>query len=106
MERLFLWCKTVSLLPDGATPHVAEGVAKAEQLVENAHQVLVVPFPIVQVAAQEFGHMVEECLVPVGRVASDPFDQLHIVIALLMLDKKWQIRKYRYDKKKVYIKND
>jgi hypothetical protein len=48
---------------------------------EDAYEIAVFPFPVVQVAAHEFGHVAEERLVPVGRQAGDQFEQRHEVIA-------------------------
>ncbi len=70
----------IRLFPGRGAPHAPEGVAEAEQFVEDAYQVPVVPFPVVQVAAHEFGHVVEERLVPVRRLAGDQFEQRHEVV--------------------------
>ncbi len=80
------------LFPFGTTPHAPKRVAEAEQLVENAQQVPIVPFPIVQVAAHEFGHVVEERLVPVGRVAGHQFEQRHKVVVRMVLEEGCELR--------------
>ncbi len=73
-------------MPLGAAAHGPEGVAEAEQFVEDAYQVGVVPRAVVQEAAHEFGYEVKERFVLVGRVASDQFQQRHEVVARMLSD--------------------
>ncbi len=63
------------LLPGFGVPDGAEGIAEAEQFVEDAHEVLVVPGFVLQVPAHEFDHVVEEGFVGVGGIDGEEFEQ-------------------------------
>lgn len=63
------------LLPHGAAAHRAEGVAQVEQFEQGTHEVLVVPFAVFEVPAHQFGHVVEERLVSLGRLAAQQVEQ-------------------------------
>jgi hypothetical protein len=63
------------LLPGFATSHTAEGIAEAEQFVEDAHEVLVVPGFVLQMPAHEVGYVVKEGFVGVGGVDRKQFEQ-------------------------------
>ncbi len=63
------------LLPGFGVPYRAEGVAEAEQLLEDVHEVFALPGFVLQMPAHEFDHVVEKGFVGVGGVDREQFEQ-------------------------------
>ncbi len=62
-------------LPGIAAPYRPEGVAQAEQLLEDVHEVLAFPGFVLQMPTHDFDHVVEEGFVGVGGVDGKEFEQ-------------------------------
>ena len=68
-------CQASLLLPGFAAPHGPEGVAEAEQLLEDVHEVLALPGVVLQMPAHDFDHVVSAGFVGIGGVGGKEFEQ-------------------------------